>query len=180
MKRMLMLTVVVALILIGTTNAAVEKGDTEVSIYGSWQKLNDEGGDSLDITTIAGGLGYFVTDELQLSLVGNWSEMSVDGLDLTLWGLGGNAKYHFMTDSTTVPYVGGQFLYEKLEASTSGGWSGGGSVDGYLYGPLLGAKFFMNDSTSLFVEYQYQMYGGDLDDGLDDGHAVMFGIAYLF
>ena len=180
MKRMLMLTVVVALILIGTTNAAVEKGDTEVSIYGSWQKLNDEGGDSLDITTIAGGLGYFVTDELELSLVGNWWELSAGGADLTMWGLGGNAKYHFTTDSTTVPYVGGQFLYEKLEAEGSSVVGGGGSVDGYLYGPLFGAKFFMNDSTSLFVEYQYQMYGGDLDDGLDDGHAVMFGIAYLF
>ena len=153
MKRILMLTVVVALVLIGTTNAAVKEGDTEVALYGNWQKLNAEGGGSLDITTIAGSLGYFVTDELELSLVGNWWELSADGDDVTMWGIGGNAKYHFMTDSTTVPYVGGQFLYEDVDLF-------GGSADGYLYGPLAGVKFFMNDSTNLFVEYSIRFLEG--------------------
>ena len=177
MRRMLMLTVVLALILIGTTNAAVKEGDTEVSLYGSFQNLNIEGGGSVDTTEIAGSLGYFVTDELELSVVGAWMDISSDVLDMTSWGLGGNAKYHFMTDSTTVPYVGGQILFEHADGSIFGI---SGSADGYLYGPLVGAKFFMNESASLFVEYQYQLYGGDIGDALDDGHAVMFGIAYLF
>jgi len=84
MRRMLMLTAVLALVLAGTTNAAVKKGDTEVSLSGSWQKLNVEGGGSLDTTIIAGSFGYFVTDELEISLAGNWWDMSADGSDLTM------------------------------------------------------------------------------------------------
>ncbi len=179
-KLLLFVAFVVALTLAGTTNAGVKQGDKELDIYGSYNTFNAVGGGSLDTTTVAGTLGYFVSDELEIGLVGSWSDLSVDGLGLTMWGIGGNLKYHFGTQNTVVPYAGGQFLYEKLEAEASGSWSGGGSVDGYLYGPLAGLKFFTSDRTFLFLEYQYQLYGGDIGDGIDDGHGVYVGISFLF
>jgi len=45
---------------------------------------------------------------------------------------------------------------------------------------LAGIKFYMNESTSLFVEYQYQLFGGDVGDEIDNITAIMAGISWKF
>ena len=45
---------------------------------------------------------------------------------------------------------------------------------------LAGIKFFMNEPTSLFVEYQYQLFGGDVGDEIDNITAIMAGISWKF
>jgi len=169
MRRLLILTLLLAFVFAGTANAAVKEGDTEISLYGSYTGTDYEDGSSSDSTVLALGVGRFFTDELELggTVLGAWAE------DIDLYALGGTLKYHFLTDRTTVPYFGGQLSYSLYEAA-------GTDVDGLLYGPLAGMKFFVSENTSLFVEYQYQIYGGDIGDFLESSHALMFGISWLF
>ena len=182
MKRLLFLTLVLAFVFAGTANAAVKQGDKEISIFGSYRIDNFDLIDGEMETILFGGsLGFFISDQLELSLIGNWNwmETTVAGVSAEVEGfdLGGNAKYHFMTDSTTVPYAGYQIAYSNYEAAAYGASAG---LDGVMHGPLVGAKFFMNESTSLFIEYQYKLYDGDVGDLWDDGHAIVGGISFKF
>ena len=105
----------------------------------------------------------------------NWLEFDIDGIssETESYDLGGTVKYHFMTESTTVPYVGGQIAVSLMSSDDY-------DETGMMYGPLVGAKFFMNESTSLFIEYQYRIYGGDVGDIFEDGHALIGGISWKF
>jgi hypothetical protein len=175
MKRSLTLSVVVALVFATIASAAVKEGDTEISFSGTWTQTNmtnEAGGGSADSTLAVFSLGKFVTNELELSVtsLGMWSSSS-GGNDSSTYGIGGSAKYHFMTQSTAVPYIGLQGLYATNRAN-------GDTSDGIVWGPLAGFKFFVSESTSLFIEYQYQIYGGDIGNSIEDGHAILAGISF--
>ena len=71
-----------------------------------------------------------------------------------------------------VPYIGGHFRYAYADYEV------GGNGKGYIYGPLAGIKFFLNPRANIFVELQYRLYGGDLDDIYDESTAVMFGLSF--
>jgi hypothetical protein len=172
MKRLLVLALIVVLVSVATTRAAVKEGDNELSLSGSWTALNNSdkgGGGSTDSTLAQVAFGHFFTNELEISIagLGMWQSGSSD------YGIGLNAKYHFMTESTVVPYVGAQGLYDYQKG-------GGDSQDGIMWGPLAGIKFFVSETTSVFVEYQYLLFGGDVGKYLDDGHRVIGGIAFKF
>jgi len=137
MKRALILVSAACLVLTGAVSASVQLGDTEVSLSGNWSSINGAGDASdIDLFSISAGLGYFLTDNIQIEGVGAgmWidSDLEVAGDpftdnedfnalsrttlgDLTLWAIGGKVKYHFMPANQWVPYAGLLLMWGDVE-----------------------------------------------------------------
>ncbi len=180
MKRWLILLSVGCLAFAGAANASVQKGDTSIEALGGFLTENSAtaGGGSVDVWFGSGAVGYFVTDNIQVSGVGLLSYIDYgSGSDLTIWGIGGRAKYHFMPTNQYVPYVGGQILWASVDTGTDDPES---QQDGMLYGPLVGLRYELNAMNDFFVEYQYHIWGGDIDSTLEDGHGLFVGIVHQF
>jgi hypothetical protein len=167
MKRWLILLTVGCLVFGGVANAAVQQGDTEVDLSGSWLYAN-----GYHAVVVGAGLGYFVSDNIQLrgGVTGVWST-GADGIDDEddtgdHYAIVGAAKYHFTPTNQWVPYAGG---FAGLS------WWGGGDSE-WTYGPLAGLRYELNANNDFQVEYQYQLYSGG-GDGL---HALLFGIVHQF
>lgn len=173
MKRWLILFSVGCLAVAGAASASVQQGDTELDALGTYLNLDSQGGGDLDAFLLSAGVGYFVTDNVQIqgAALGLWTDM--DGDDLDIWAVGGRAKYHFMPTNQWVPYAGGQVMWANAD-------SGGGDVDGVLWGPLVGVRYELNAYNDFFVEGQYHMWEGDIGDALDDGFGIFVGIVHQF
>ncbi len=172
MRCCLVTLLVVAFGLIGTANADIKQGTTEIAVFGNWTGINFESGaagdaDHEDSGALAVGLGYFHTREIEFGLhgIGNWSK------DLDLYSLGGNVKYHFTPDLTTVPYAGAQLNYSCYDSYRR-------DEQGIMYGPLAGVRYFVSRSVSIFFEYQYQIYDGSIDEIVKDAHSIFVGILF--
>ncbi len=176
---LVLVAVLTCLVLVGTVSAEVKQGDKEVTFSGAWADLAGEDGHT-KLTWLSGSLGYFVTDAVEVSgkALGAW--IDVMGTKLDAYGLGADVKYHWNTTGMTVPYVGAQvnYLHGKTDDSSISGLSG--SADGMLWGPMLGAKFFLNDTTILFVEYQYDLFTGDIKDVLNHANVISSGLTFKF
>lgn len=174
MKRWLILLSVGCLAFAGVANASVQKGDTEISALGGWITENTkDSGDDVTVWFLTGAVGYFVTDNIQVSGAAMWASMELGGDDIDVWGLGGRAAYHFMPTNQWVPYVGAQVMWAS-------GDEGDEDADGVLWGPVVGARYELNANNDFFVEYQYHLWSGDIGDMLDDGHALMVGLVHQF
>jgi predicted porin len=173
MKRWLILFVVGCLALAGAANAAVQQGDTELDALGAWMTQNGEDGGDVDLFFLSAGVGYFVTDNVQVqgAALGAWTEIADEDTDI--WAIGGRVKYHFMPTNQWVPYIGAQVMWANAEDDVD-------DVDGVLWGPLVGLRYELNAYNDFFVEYQYHMWSGDIDDFLDDGHGVFVGLIHQF
>ena len=179
MKRWLILFVVGCLAVAGAANAAVQQGDTELDALGAWMTQNGEDGGDVDIFffevlhDLGRKVGYFVTDNVQVqgAALGAWTE--IDDSDTDIWAIGGRVKYHFMPTNQWVPYIGAQVMWANFDADDEDG-------DGVLWGPLLGLRYELNAYNDFFVEYQYHMWSGDIDDVLDDGHGLFVGLIHQF
>jgi hypothetical protein len=152
--------------------ADIKKGTTDLAIFGNWSGIKFQKGaagdaDYEDFGTLAVGLGYFHTREIEFGVhgIGTWSK------DLDLYSFGGNVKYHFTPDLTTVPYAGGQVNYAIYDSYM-------GDEQGMMYGPLAGVKYFVSRSVSIFFEYQYQIYDGNINDIIEDAHSIFVGIIF--
>jgi hypothetical protein len=174
MKRSLMVLALLGGLLGGVATASVQKGDTELDALGGFITENfdsDVGGGDFDLFFLSASIGYFLTDNVRVG--GSVAYANVDnGLSLDVWAIGGSAKYHFMPTNQWVPYVGGQVFYASL--------SDGGDADGILWGPVAGLRYELNANNDFFAEYQYHIWGGDIGDVLDDGHAIFVGISHQF
>ena len=186
MKRSLILVSVVSLIVAGTASASVQKGDTELNFLAGYVQVNSQNANSdVDAFWLAGGVGYFVTDQIQVggAAMGAW--IDPDGpAKLKVYGLGGRAAYHFMTDNTWVPYVGGQVLWTTIDPG-----AGAADIDGLLWGPVVGLRYELNEMNDFFIELQYIMFEEDFGDnsptnpsaiGLDDAWMILLGIIHQF
>lgn len=175
MKRWLILSLVGCLAVGSVSFAAVQKGDTELDALGAWMKQNGEGDmDDVDVFFLSAGIGYFVTDNVQVqgAAIGAWTEFG--GSDLDIWAVGGRVKYHFMPTNQWVPYIGAQVMWANFDAG------GDDDGDGVLWGPLVGLRYELNAYNDFFVEYQYHMWSGDIDDYVDDGHGLFVGLIHQF
>ncbi len=210
MKRWLILSVVSGLVVSGAATAAVQQGDTELDALGAWMTQNgaDDGMD-VDSLFLMARLGYFLTDNIQVSgaAIGAWNEFEMAGayvideeevsasadLDVDLYGLGGGVKYHFMPTNQWVPYIGAQVLwvdadvdadftvtFEEGEGTTTETGGESLSADGVLWGPVAGLRYELNAYNDFFVEYQYHMWSGDIDEVIDDGHGLFVGLIHQF
>jgi len=168
MKKTLLLTVVFCLVIAANTTAAVRQGEREFSIFANYIGFNFANNGTEDALGAGLSVGKFLSDQLQLGLQGitAWSN------DVDLYAAGLTAKYHFMTESKIVPYLGGQVNYAYADDDENN--------DGAMWGPMAGIKFFTDECTSLFVEYQFQMYDGGLGSSIDNAHAILLGISRKF
>jgi len=168
MKRNLVLTLVVILAMVITANAAVKEGEREISIFGNYINLVAEDDGTEDNLGVGLSIAQFLSDEVQIGLqgMGSWSS------DVDYYTVGPTLKYHFMPANDTIPYLGGQIGYANASNTDN--------VDGWTYGPLGGIKFCVNENASIFIEYQYHLYGGDLDDALSHSNAVLLGMSCKF
>ncbi len=201
MKHYLILSVVSCLALAGAASAAVQQGDTELDALGAWMSQDGSGDADLSIDVdwlfLMGRLGYFLSDNIQISAVamGAWTETSIDSetgptsgdVDVDVYGLGAAGKYHFTPTNQWVPYIGAQVLWLDVDIDLSDDFLGGPDIDdtdvegdGMLWGPVAGLRYELNAYNDFFVEYQYHLWSGDIDDILDDGHALFLGLVHQF
>jgi hypothetical protein len=166
----------VSLVFASVASAEVKKGDVLLDFLAGWtqQNFTDEaGGGDIDVLFAAVRPGYALTDNIRVAGVGAVVNVS-NGDDVTVWALGGSAQYVFMPSNTLNPYIGIQLAYASADLGI------GSDVDGVLWGPLVGALYTLNRANNLFVEYQYQLWSGDIGDVLDNGHMVLLGIEHKF
>lgn len=186
MTRCLMWVCVASLVFAGIASASVKQGDTELDLLAGFTTQNGaENAADTDAWFIASALGYFLTDNLQVQGVVMAALTSQDfpgggSQDVDVWGLGGRAKWHFMPTNQLVPYVGAQILWVSTDVDTSPADPADGSNDGSLWGPIVGARYELNENNDLYVEYQYQRWEGDVRQTLDDGHLIVVGIIHQF
>jgi len=194
MKRFLILSSVVAMAFAGAASAAVQQGDTELDFLGGWLSENGASrGADFDAWFLSGGLGYFLSDNLQVQGVAMLAQTETDissslmvpslELDVDIFGIGGKARWHFMPTNQWVPYIGAQLLWVDVDvdADQPGGvYDGSGDYDGTMWGPVLGMRYELNANNDFFVEYQYHVWEGDVGDILDDGNGLFLGLIHQF
>jgi hypothetical protein len=73
------------------------------------------------------------------------------------------------------PYIGGEIAWADADIG-----SGVGSTQGWLFAPRVGVLFTLNRTNNLFAEYQYQMYTGDINKVINNGHMIVLGIEHKF
>jgi hypothetical protein len=179
MKRGLMVLSVLSVLVGGVATASVQKGDTELDALGGFLLENgDNGAPDFDIYFLSGSFGYFLTDNIRVGAEAAWVHLGINppvggDIDTDIWALGGNVKYHFMPTNQWVPYLGVQVLYASADTE-------GENADGVLWGPVAGLRYELNANNDFFVEYQYQVWSGDVGDIINDGNAIFLGISHQF
>lgn len=185
MTRCLMCVVAVGLVFAGVAGASVKQGDTELDFLAGFTTQNGvDSGPDFDMWFASASLGYFLTDNIQVQAAAmgalTKTEFAHSSIDVDVWGIGGRAKYHFMPTNQLVPYIGAQLMWVTADVDTSPDSTLEGTTDGTLWGPLVGARYELNEHNDLYVEYQYQIWEGDVGDVLDDGHTILLGIIHQF
>ncbi len=166
----------VSLVFAGAASAEVKKGDVLLDFLAGWTQQNftdDAGGGDISVFFAAARPGYALTDNIRVAGVGAVVDVS-NGVDTTVWAIGGSAQYVFMPANTLNPYIGVQIAYASADLGI------GSDVDGVLWGPLVGVLYTLNRANNLFLEYEYQLWSGDIGDVLDDGHMIVVGIEHKF
>ncbi len=197
MKRWLVLSSAVCLVLAGTAAASVQMGQVDLSASGSLltENAGNRGGLNLDAWMVQAGLGYFISDYVELSAVGTFEQSrerwNMAGTDLRMlkrsidiYMFGGQARYYFTPENQLVPYIGGQIQWadikakEEFNATPSANWTR--DKQGVLWGPLAGLRYSLNEQNDVFVEYQYHIWAPSVRDILDDGHSITLGLSHKF
>lgn len=194
MKRSLLLLAAVILALPGVASPAVHQGEIDVDFSGTWFRENaGTGGLNFDGLFLSGGIGYFLTNSLEVegAALGIWASGNptvpfVDDWDERFYALGGKVKWHFMPHSIWVPYVGMQAFWGRDHRDAPGDQFDA-NFDGWLWGPLAGLRFQLTPHADFFVEYQYHRWEGQISDesianspNWDDGHLIALGIICRF
>jgi hypothetical protein len=52
--------------------------------------------------------------------------------------------------------------------------------DGIMWGPLVGIRYELNAYNDFYVQYEYQLFEGDLGKLWEDGHMLVAGIIHQF
>ncbi|MHC4519668.1 MAG: outer membrane beta-barrel protein, partial [Planctomycetota bacterium] len=121
MKRWLILFTTGCLVLSGAASASVQQGDTELDFTAGIESLNgDDGAPDFDDIFVSAGLGYFISDNVQLgvSVGASWGE--VGDFDRDTYSVGVFGKYHFMPTNLWVPYIGAQVDWVSEEVDGPG------------------------------------------------------------
>ena len=176
MKRCWVLLSVITLSFAGTAVATVQQGDVELDALAGY--LDENGADDgVDVSSwfVSAAIGYFLTDNIQVAGVGVGAWNSVDDVDIDVYALGARGRYHFMPQNQIVPFIGAQILWASADADFAAG-----DVDGILWGPEVGARMSLNQVTDVYGVIQYHLWDGDIDEVLDDGWGIFFGLVHKF
>jgi hypothetical protein len=175
MKRCLVLLSVISLFFAGAAVASVQQGDVELDALGGFISENGAEGGDMSAWFVSAAIGYFLTDNIQVSGVGLGVWTSVDDVDTDVYAFGARGRYHFMPQNQVVPFVGGQILWATADADFAVA-----DTDGILWGPEVGARMSLNQVTDVYGVVQYHLWSGDIDEVLDDGWGIFFGLVHKF
>ena len=163
--------VVAALLMLPTfsTYGYFEEGDKEVTLAGQAANSGDFDG---FVAGASGSFGYFMTDNLELSL-----RQSLTYSDIGDTQLNGSTRvaldFHFDLEQLQ-PFVGANFGYVY----------GDGVNDTFEAAPELGVKYFVNSTTFIFAMAEYQFFfdsGDEADEAAEDGQFLYsLGIGFRF
>ena len=179
MKRLLLATTLLALLPAVAFaqegreyKGGARAGNHEITLSGTGSNNND-----FDTGTfgISGSYGSYLTNAFEASLRQTFSWGGANNADDT-WSAGTSiaADYHFFTENRVRPFIGVAvgYLY------------GDGVRDTGFGGPEVGLKWFVNDTTFVLVQTQYQFFfrsSHDVSDNFDDGafqHTI--GLGFVF
>ena len=184
MKRWLILFTVVCLALSGAASASVQQGDTELSFTAgmtSWDGDDGPMGEDFDEFFVSTGLGYFVNDNVQVGVSAGASWAEANKVDTDSYSLGLFGKYHFMPTNQWVPYVGLQFAWTDVDVDYPTAMATADEqYDGIMWGPLVGIRYELNAYNDFYVQYEYQIFEGDLGKLWEEGHMLVAGIICQF
>jgi opacity protein-like surface antigen len=170
--------------------AALNAGENEVSVFGSFNSSKPEGGKSSDTTTISAGMGHYFTDYFSfggdLSLTGT----SADRTESSTLTANINAKLYLNTKGTIIPFVGAQFGYlttaNTFDTTNSFGVlvSKDTTSTGINYGAMAGVKFFMSENASFDAKFNYSKSTITPSESPNDfkqtDTGVLVGLTYYF
>lgn len=184
MKSRVMVLSVASLVFAGVARAEVKRGDVVLDLLAGWmQQSYADNFDVGDLNVYFGAIrpGVALTDNIRVAGVAAVAHVTnILGGDVTAWTLGVSGEYVFMPANALNPYIGGMFAWAK--GDTNGGIFDVvvGDKDGWLLAPRAGLLYTLNRANNLFVEFQYQFWGGGLDDILDHGFMLLGGIEHKF
>jgi hypothetical protein len=153
-----------------STYAYFEEGDKEITLSGTAANGNDFDG---VVAGVNGSLGYFMTDNLELSI-----RQTISYTDINVGSsLNGSTRvaldFHFDLEALQ-PFVGGNFGYVYGDAVN----------DTFEAAPEAGLKWFVNSTTFIFAMAEYQFFfdnGDSASSSFSDGQFVYtLGIGFRF
>jgi hypothetical protein len=163
--------VVAALLLVPTLSYGYfEEGDKEITLSGSASNGSDFDGVFIGAN---GSIGYFVTDNLELSVRQSLTYTDV-GVSSALNGSTRVAgDFHFDLEAWQ-PFVGANFGYVYGDAVS----------DTFEAAPEAGIKWFVNSTTFVFAMVEYQFFfdeADEADNAFEDGQFLWtLGIGFRF
>lgn len=170
-KRMWMVALIAVLVAPVAARADFKQGDFELSLTGAAAHGPDLDGVTFNV---GGNLGYFLTDELEVGL-----RQSIGFTDVSSSGdLNGSTRlaidYNFNLGQW-VPYVGANVGYVYGDAVN----------DTFEAAPEAGVRYFVNNTTFVFLSVEYQFFfnnsDNDLSDNFSDGQFLYgLGIGFKF
>jgi len=145
---------------------AFQPGDWELTLGGGGSNGSDFDGTTFSVN---GSLGYFFTENVEVALRQTIGYTDITGASGSTWSGSTRVAADFHFDlGRWQPFVGANIGYIYGEVTN----------DTFIAGPEAGVKFFVNDTTFVFVMAEYQFFfdsGDDADDigeTIDDGQFV--------
>jgi Outer membrane protein beta-barrel domain len=127
-------------------SAKVKQGDKEIAFFGALISQSFDSGGSASEALIQVSGGFFISNASQVG--GSLINVSSDtgGVTSTVRLINGFYKFHFNTDTDTVPYVGAQAGVAEADV-------GGTSESGASFGAMAGVKMFLSENLSVNPEF---------------------------
>lgn len=148
-----------------TSYGAQEAGDREVTLAG-----DGVSNDNFDSTIFgaSAGVGWFTTKNFEWGVRQNLG-LSEDGRNL-------NGVTRVFAD-----YLFDYAAWQPFIGASLGAIYGSGLEDEFIFGPEIGAKYYVMPETFILGQFSYQFSDAIVDDGIDDGTSFYtLGIGFHF
>jgi hypothetical protein len=179
MKRLLLATTLLALLPAVVSaqegreyRGGARAGNHEITLSGTGSNNNDFDAGSFGISA---SYGSFLTNAFELSLRQGFNWAGASNADDT-WNAATHiaADYHFFPQSRFRPFIGVNIGYLYGDAVRDTG----------IGGPEIGFKYFVNDTTFVLLQSEYQFFfrsSHDVTNNFDDGAFVhTIGLGFVF
>lgn len=148
-----------------------QTGEWDLQLAGSANNGPDFDGTAISAAIAA---GYFFTDELSLRVKQSVTFEDFSGGGNLNGSTGLGLLYHFQVDDQLYPYVGANLGYAYGDAVN----------DSFFAGPEAGVKYFVNDSTYIFLGVEYQFFfdkGDSVSNAVSNGQFIyQLGVGFTF
>jgi hypothetical protein len=171
LRRLCVVSVLALLLVPAVSRAQFKQGDWELTLSG--QGANGPDFDGFNAAAAA-NLGYFLTDQFEVGI-----RQTVQYNDIGVAGSALNGSTAVAVDynfdlGRFVPYIGANLGYVYGDAVN----------DSWEAGPEGGLKYFVNNTTFVFVSIQYEFFfdqGSGFNESFSDGQFLYgLGIGFRF